>query len=83
MHECDYFMWGGSGGPRPENFEKPTLKQRILRLLWPPRVGKGVEGGGGAMDFNIRFSQIARMVQLSSKKPESLKSLKKADPCLC
>ncbi len=48
MHECEYFIWGGgSGGPPPENFEKPTLKPRILRLLGPPRVGRVVGGGGG------------------------------------
>ena len=31
--------------------------------------------------FLIRFALISRMVQMSSKKPESLKSLKKAEPC--
>ncbi len=30
--------------------------------------------------FLIRFELISRMVQMSSKKPESLKSLKKAEP---
>ncbi len=41
---------GGSGDPPPENFEKLTLKPRILRLLGSPRVGEGV---GGRV---IRFS---------------------------
>ena len=53
MHECDYSMFGGSGGPPPENFEKRlTLKPDIVRLWGSPRVGGGV-GGGGA---GIRFS---------------------------
>ncbi len=42
---------GGLGGPPPENLEKPTLKPRILRLLGPPRVGRGV-GGGGVIGFS-------------------------------
>ncbi len=37
------------GGHPPENFEKPTLKPRILRLLGPPKVGRGV---GGVIGFS-------------------------------
>ncbi len=50
MHECDYYIWGGSGRPPPENFEKPTLKPRILRLLEPPRWVEG--SGGGVIGFS-------------------------------
>ncbi len=48
MHECDYSTLY-EGGP-PGIFENPTLKPRILRLLGPPRVGRGV--GGGVIGFS-------------------------------
>ncbi len=72
MHECDYFRLGGSGGPPPANFEKPTLKPRILRLLGPASVGRGV---GGVIGFS---QQIC--TDLKNGQVELQKSLKRADP---
>ena len=66
MHECDYFMWGGSEGP-PQKILKNL--PRILRLLDSPRVG-----GGG---YKIFWSDLHWSQEWSRWAP---KSLKKADP---
>ncbi len=72
------YMRGVWGSP-PGNYEKPTIKKpRILRLLGPPRPGKGGRGVGGG-GHRIFSSDLHWSQEWSSWAP---KSLKKADPCI-
>ncbi len=71
---------GGCGGPPPEIFwllgsqmmHSSAILGHCTPIPLPPPLQK---------IFLSRFALISRMVQMSSKKPERLKSLKKAEPC--
>ncbi len=52
MHECDYFMEGGYGGPPPENFEKTYFKTIYSEAFGLTKGGWKCRGGGGVIRFS-------------------------------